>query len=82
MAYTPHTWQDRLGVGLNKFTDQDGNTYEFTPTPDSVTQVGTPFSADWMNELEQGVAASQRQITFGTASPTGGESGDVYIQIL
>lgn len=82
MAYQPNTWQDRTGVGLNIFTDQNGVTYEFTPAPTSVTSVGTPFSAAWMNNIEQGVAAAQRQITFGTSEPTGGENGDVYIQIL
>lgn len=56
MAYTPNTWQDRTGVGLNQFKDQDGNEYAFTPNPTSITQVGTPFSADWMNHIEQGIA--------------------------
>lgn len=55
MAYTPNTWQDRTGTGLNKFTDQNGNEYEFTPTPDEITQQGTPFSAAWMNHIEQGI---------------------------
>ena len=56
MAYTPNTWQSREGTGLNKFQDQDGNIYEFTAIPDQVTQPGTPFSADWMNHIEQGIA--------------------------
>lgn len=82
MAYQPNVWKDRTGTGLNIFQDQDGNIYEFVPAPTSVTQVGTPFSADWMNNLEQGVSSAQRQIAFGTGEPSGGESGDVYIQIL
>lgn len=56
MAYTKHTWVDRQGIGLNKFTDQNGNEYEFTPNPDSITQTGTPFSAAWMNNIENGLA--------------------------
>lgn len=56
MAYTPNTWVDRVGVGLNRFTDQDGKQYEFTPNPVSITQIGTPFSAAWMNHIEQGIA--------------------------
>lgn len=56
MAYTPNTWVDRAGVGLNRFTDQDGKQYEFTPNPVSITQIGTPFSAAWMNHIEQGIA--------------------------
>jgi hypothetical protein len=43
----------RQGIGLNKFTDQNGVKYEFTPSPDEVTQPGTPFSAEWMNEMEE-----------------------------
>lgn len=53
MAYNKHTWVARQGVGLNKFTDQNGNKYEFTPSPDEVTRPGTPFSAEWMNEMEE-----------------------------
>lgn len=56
MAYNKHTWVARQGVGLNKFTDQNGNRYEFTPSPDEVTQPGTPFSAEWMNEMEEQLA--------------------------
>ena len=55
MAYTPNVWQDRTGIGLNKFTDQNGNEYTFTPAPDSISQAGTPFSAEWMNHIEQGI---------------------------
>ena len=59
MPYTPNTWQARQGSGLNRFQDQNGTLYEFTAAPAEVTQPGTPFSADWMNHLEQGVAAAQ-----------------------
>ena len=58
MAYKKHEWKARQGTGLNKFRDQDGKLYEFTSAPDSVTQPGTPFSADWMNEMEDGIAAA------------------------
>ena len=58
MAYNKHEWKARTGVGLNKFKDADGRVYEFTPAPDEVTQPGTPFSAEWMNEMEAGIAAA------------------------
>jgi hypothetical protein len=58
VAYNKHTWVARQGIGLNKFTDQNGNRYEFTPSPDEVTQPGTPFSAEWMNEMEDGIASA------------------------
>lgn len=58
MAYNKHEWKARTGVGLNKFKDADGRVYEFTPAPDEVTEPGTPFSAEWMNEMEAGIAAA------------------------
>ncbi len=58
MAYKKHEWQARQGTGLNKFRDQNGNIYEFEAAPDEVTQPGTPFSAEWMNEMEEGIAAA------------------------
>ena len=54
MAYTRHLWQAREGTGLNKFTktgETTGYVY-LTNAPDSVTVAGTPFTVDWMNELE------------------------------
>ena len=70
-------WVARQGVGLNKFTDQNGNRYEFTPSPDEVTQPGTPFSAEWMNEMEAGIASAG--IIYGiceTAASTAAKTVD------
>ena len=78
MAYQKNTWVDRTGTGLNKFTDQNGTLYEFTPSPDSVTSVGTPFSADWMNNIENGIANIYQ---YGTALPSSGEEGDLFFLI-
>lgn len=58
MAYKKHEWKARQGVGLNKFRDQNGVLYEFESAPDEVTEPGTPFSSDWMNEMEEGIAAA------------------------
>lgn len=77
MAYNKHTWVARQGIGLNKFTDQNGNRYEFTPSPDEVTQPGTPFSAEWMNEMEAGIASAG--IIYGiceTAAATAAKTVD------
>lgn len=77
MAYNKHTWVARQGVGLNKFTDQNGVKYEFTPSPDEVTQPGTPFSAEWMNEMEAGIASAG--IIYGiceTAAATAAKTVD------
>jgi hypothetical protein len=78
MAYQKNTWEDRTGVGLNKFTDQDGKLYEFTPTPDSITSVGTPFSAAWMNHIEEGIANIYK---YGTTLPSSGSEGDLFFLI-
>lgn len=60
MAYVPNEWQDRIGTGLNNFTDQNGNELTLTPNPTSITQAGTPFSAEWMNHIEQGISTLDR----------------------
>lgn len=57
MAYNKQTWEAREGVGLNKFTDTStGSTLVLTSTPDSITKEGTPFTADRMNHMEDGIA--------------------------
>ena len=55
MSYVKHVWAARVGTGLNRFKDQNDNVLTLTPFPEAVTTPGTPFSAEWMNELEQGV---------------------------
>lgn len=80
MAYTPNTWQDRTGTGLNKFTDQNGNEYEFTPTPDEITQQGTPFSAAWMNHIEQGIKDNSDK--FPVSIVNGGTGATTAAQAL
>lgn len=56
MQYTKNTWAPRIGEGLNKFKDErTGNILKLTPVPDSVIEEGTPFTADWMNNLENGL---------------------------
>lgn len=56
MQYNRNTWSSRIGEGLNKYTDSiSGKTLQLTPTPDSIIEPGTPFTADWMNNIEQGL---------------------------
>lgn len=57
MAYVKNTWKDRVGVGLNQWRDQNNNLLILTPAPASVTEIGTPFSAAWMNNIESGLEA-------------------------
>lgn len=71
MAYIPNTWIARQGTDLNKFVDQNGNYYVFTPAPGNVVSEGTPFSADWMNHIEQGIAGAQPDVLDITHGGTG-----------
>ena len=69
MAYTPNTWSDRVGTGLNQFVDQNGTQYTFTPNPTSITQAGTPFSASWMNHIENGIASADQNASLAAYAP-------------
>ncbi len=74
MAYTKHFWRQRLGVGLNKYTNSgDAVNLILTPAPDQITQEGTPFSAQWMNEMEQGIADGQVLVFDGAPTGTAAE---------
>lgn len=63
MPYTPNTWVARQGTDLNRFQDQDGNFITLTQAPTEVITQGTPFSADWMNHIEQGIAENSALLT-------------------
>lgn len=66
MAYSKNTWKARVGTGLNRFVDQNGNYLYLTPSPESVEETGTPFSAEWMNNIENGI--HQLDTLFGNFS--------------
>lgn len=68
MGYTKHSWLARLGTGLNKYLNTvTGQTLVLQSTPDTVTQQGTPFSATWMNEMENGIFNAY-PLTFSAVS--------------
>lgn len=82
MAYIPNTWQAREGTGLNKYTDTTtGQVLTLQSTPDSLTQEGTPFSADWMNHIENGIVdaglSGSIQQTLPVAEGMTVQAGDV-----
>ena len=80
MAYTPNTWVARAGTGLNRFSYvMDGDYIYLTPAPVSVQDPGTPFSVDWMNNIEQGITAAQSpdSLSVGQAMPAGLGAGIV-----
>ena len=84
MDYTPHLWQAREGEGLAIYTDTNtGNVLNLQSTPTSITQEGTPFSADWMNEMEQGIVNAN--VLVGTNDPlpsTSAVVGQFYINTI
>ena len=76
MAYTPHVWIPRLGSNLNRFTkaNETATSVDLTNAPEIVTQAGTPFSTDIMNEMEEGITDANAGIgllvTCDTAAAT------------
>lgn len=66
MAYTPHIWTPRLGSNLNRFTkaNETSTSVDLTNAPEIVTQAGTPFSTDIMNEMEKGIADANAGIAL------------------
>lgn len=75
MAYEKQTWEARLGVGLNKFTDYNtGSTLVLTSTPDSITQEGTPFTADRMNHMENGIESAATVADNAAASASNAQT--------
>lgn len=62
-AYSKNTWIARTGTGLNRYTDQNSNVLELTPAPTELITPGTPFSADWMNHIEQGIYDCSLNVT-------------------
>ena len=76
MAYTPHVWVPRLGSNLNRFTkaNETATSVDLTNAPEIVTQAGTPFSTDIMNEMEEGITDANAGIgllaTCATAAAT------------
>jgi len=77
--YKKTSWKARHGTGLNKFTETErsGNTVVLTNTPDSISEPGTPFSVDNMNNIEDGIyrahndiasEVQERQLAISTAT--------------
>ena len=82
--YTKQTWTARVGEGLNKFTDANsGNTLILTSTPDSISEEGTPFTAERMNYIEDGIY--RYSFHYGTADPStlsNPSEGQLYFKII
>jgi len=57
MAYEKTVWKARQGSGLNRFvkSQETGVSVVLENAPYEVSEPGTPFSADNMNHIEQGI---------------------------
>ena len=75
MAYTRTEWKARQGTGLNRFikTQETADSVNLTNEPFTVTAPGTPFSAENMNHIEQGIEDAHEAIA---AESQAREQGD------
>ena len=55
--YTKTSWVARVGTALNRFlkSNESSGSVELTADPTGVSTAGTPFTADNMNKIEQGI---------------------------
>lgn len=77
MAYTKTNWLARTGTGLNKYKDTNDNNriLALVHSPDSITQQGTPLSAENLNKMEQGIYDAH-VTADGAVQKSGGELKD------
>lgn len=72
---------DRVSAYPNRYimTDENGNaSYIVLERADDPITVGTPMNAETFNELAESIPT----ITSGSDEPSGGNSGDIYFQII
>jgi len=63
MSYNKHIWIAPEGDNLNRFikANETADSVELIQNP-SFTNVPTPFSSEWMNEIEDGIEAAHEQL--------------------
>jgi hypothetical protein len=68
MAYEKTLWKSRQGSGLNRFSksEETADSVVLTNAPDAVSEQGTPFTADQMNRIEEGIAEAHDLISAET----------------
>jgi hypothetical protein len=76
MAYIKKDWKPRKGSGLNKFTmsGEVGNVVYLDNIPDSITDPGTPFTAENMNHIEEGIESAHVGIAAETQARQQGDA--------
>ena len=65
MVYNKTEWKEQQGTKLNRYTEINrvGNTFQLMHTPESVTDPGTEFTPENMNNIEEGIADAHKQIS-------------------
>lgn len=78
---------DTSGSRKYQMVNNEDGTVSFIDVTE-YAQVGSTFGAKEVNEIRKAINdliaeinKKQNQITCGTAEPTGGEDGDVYIKL-
>jgi hypothetical protein len=65
MAYRKHIWIAPEGTNLNRFikANETDESVDLIQNP-SFTNIPTPFSAEWMNDIEEGIESSDGQFAI------------------
>jgi len=64
MAYNKHKWIAPEGGNLNRFIKENETADSVNLIQDpQLTNVPTPFSAEWMNEMEEGIEAVNSKVS-------------------
>lgn len=72
MSYSKQVWVARVGNGLNRFRDTvSGNYLELVNVPSMLVTEGTPFSAERMNHIEEGLYDLSLAVEGGSAGVVG-----------
>ncbi|MDJ0305398.1 glycine-rich domain-containing protein [Dehalobacter sp.] len=74
MAYTRRTWTDRVVEFIRRYRDQNNTQYTFTPDEGTITNPGTPTSAAYMNNIEDGIVEALTGSTIYAASSSGSDA--------
>jgi hypothetical protein len=81
--YTATAWEPRTGTDLNKFTDSNSGNTLILSSAATITNPGTPFTADAMNRIEG--AITKASWSYGDEEPTAltnPSEGQLYFKIV
>lgn len=65
-----------------KFKEQHDSINEINNKYTTINNTVTQNKTELNNKITTEVAKLQTKITYGTAAPSGGSNGDVYIQLI